>query len=465
MKNTLYKIVLSVTAGLLLQSCFTAKDYKRPSVKAENLYRTEVVAQDSTSLADTKWDKLFTDPQLQEHIKTGLKNNFDARVALQNIATADAYLKQGKAGFFPTLSGTASWQHQELAKNSQFGAFFNGSLDTYLLTANLSWEADIWGKIRSNKRAYNATYLQTIAANQAIKTTIIANVANMYYQLLALDEQLKVAENTLQNRVESIETIKALMDAGSANEVAVKQTEAQKYATEITIADLKNSITLTENSLSLLLGEAPHKIARGTFSAQVVNPEIKLGYSASLLKNRPDVISAEYGLINAFELTNVARSAFYPSLTITAQGGLQSIDLKTWFSANSLFATVLTGLTQPIFNQRQIRTRYEAAKATQEAAYVKFEQSVVTASREVSDALANYKNAEEKIGLYEKQTDALKKAADYSDELLNYGMVNYLEVLTAKNNALSSELSLIDMKYKKLSATITLYKALGGGWK
>jgi outer membrane protein TolC len=186
------------------------------------------------------------------------------------------------------------------------------------------------------------------------------------------------------------------MDAGSANEVAVKQTEAQKYATEITIADLKNSITLTENSLSLLLGEAPHKIERGTFSAQVVNPEIKLGYSASLLKNRPDVISAEYGLINAFELTNVACSAFYPSLTITAQGGLQSIDLKTWFSANSLFATVLTGLTQPIFNQRQIRTRYEAAKATQEAAYVKFEQSVVTASREVSDALANYKNAEEK---------------------------------------------------------------------
>ncbi len=192
---------------------------------------------------------------------------------------------------------------------------------------------------------------------------------------------------------------------------------------------------------------------------------MKLGYSASLLKNRPDVISAEYGLVNAFELTNVARSAFYPSLTITAQGGLQSVDLKTWFSTNSLFATILTGLTQPIFNQRQIRTKYEAAKASQEIAYVKFEQSIVTASREVSDALANYKNAEEKIGLYEQQTDALKKAADYSDELLNYGMVNYLEVLTAKANALNSELSLIDMKYKKLSATITLYKALGGGWK
>nr|WP_322623279.1 TolC family protein [uncultured Flavobacterium sp.] len=465
MKNKVYKIVLVATVGVMLQSCFTAKDYKRPNVKAENLYRTEAVAQDSTSLADIKWDKMFTDPILQEHIKKGLQNNFDTRIAIQNIVSSEAYLKQGKATFFPTLSGTGSWQHQQLAKNSQFGSFFSGSIDTYLLTANLSWEADIWGKIRSNKRAYNATYLQTIAANQTIKTTIIANVASMYYQLLALDEQLKVAENTLQNRVESIETIKALMNAGSANEVAVKQTEAQKYATEITIADLKNSITLTENGLSLLLGEAPHKIERSTFAAQQVNPEMKLGYSASLLKNRPDVISAEYGLVNAFELTNVARSAFYPSLTITAQGGLQSVDLKTWFSTNSLFATILTGLTQPIFNQRQIRTKYEAAKASQEIAYVKFEQSIVTASREVSDALANYKNAEEKIGLYEQQTDALKKAADYSDELLNYGMVNYLEVLTAKANALNSELSLIDMKYKKLSATITLYKALGGGWK
>ncbi|MFP5439274.1 MAG: efflux transporter outer membrane subunit [Bacteroidia bacterium] len=465
MKNKIYKIVLVAAAGVMLQSCFTAKHYARPNVKAENLYRTEAVAQDSTSLADIKWDKMFTDPILQEHIKKGLQNNFDARVAIQNIVSSEAYLKQGKAGFFPTLSGTGSWQHQQLAKNSQFGSFFSGSIDTYLLTANLSWEADIWGKIRSNKRAYNATYLQTIAANQTIKTTVIANVASMYYQLLALDEQLKVAENTLVNRNESIETIKALMNAGSANEVAVKQTEAQKYATEITIADLKNSITLTENGLSLLLGEAPHKIERSTFAAQQVNPELKLGYSASLLKNRPDIISAEYGLVNAFELTNVARSAFYPSLTITAQGGLQSVDLKTWFSTNSLFATILTGLTQPIFNQRQIRTKYEASKATQEIAYVNFEKSIITASREVSDALANYKNAEEKIGLYEKQTDALKNAADYSDELLNYGMVNYLEVLTAKANALNSELNLIDMKYRKLSATITLYKALGGGWK
>jgi outer membrane protein, multidrug efflux system len=466
MKSIVYKITVLAAAGFMAQSCFVAKDYKRPAdVKAENLYRTEVVAQDSASLADVSWDKLFTDPILQQHIQKGLQNNFDLRIAMQNIASAQAYLKQGKAAYFPTLSGTASWQHQELAKNSQFGSFFNGSLDTYLLTANLSWEADIWGKIRSNKRAYNASYLQTIAAQQTVKTTVIANIAAMYYQLLALDEQLKVAESTLENRIESVEVIRSLKDAGSTNEVGVKQTEAQRYATELIIQDLKVNITLMENSLCLLMGEAPHKLERSNFAAQTLNPEIKLGYSASLLKNRPDVISAEYGLINAFELTNVARSAFYPSLTITGQGGLQSIDLKTWFSTNSIFASVLTGLTQPIFNGRQIRTRYEAAQAAQEQAYIQFEQSLVTASREVSDALANYNNETKKIEIRTQQVDALKKAATYSDELLEYGLVNYLEVLTAKDNALSSELDLINNKYLQYAAVIELYRALGGGWK
>ena len=466
MKSNIYKITALVVVGFIAQSCFVAKNYERPAdVKAENLYRTEVAAQDSASLADVTWDKLFTDPVLQGHIKKGLQNNFDIRIALQNIISAEAYLKQGKAAYFPTVSGTASWQHQELAKNSQFGALFNGGIDTYLLTANLTWEADIWGKIRSNKRAYNAAFLQTIAANQAVKTTVITNIASMYYQLLALDEQLKIADSTLVNRVESVDVIRALKDAGSVNEVGVKQTEAQRYATELIIEDLKNNITLVENSLCLLMGEAPHKIERTTFSEQQIDSEIKLGYSASLLKNRPDVIAAEYGLINAFELTNVARSAFYPSLTVTAQGGLQSVDLKTWFSTNSLFASVLTGLTQPIFNGRQIRTRHEVAKATQEQAYVRFEQSIVTASQEVSNALANYTNETKKLDIRTRQADALTKAADYSDELLEYGLVNYLEVLTAKDNALNSQLNLIDNKYQQFAAIIELYRALGGGWK
>ncbi|MBA9073191.1 NodT family efflux transporter outer membrane factor (OMF) lipoprotein [Flavobacterium gossypii] len=466
MKNKIYKISLLVLAAVVMQSCFVAKKYDRPEMKTEDLYRTEVVSTDSTSLANVSWDKVFTDPILQGHIKKGLQNNLDIRIAMQNIVAAEATMKQGKAGYFPTLSGNADWTHQQLSKNSQLGSFLQDrSTDQYQLTGTLSWEADIWGKIRSNKRAANAAYLQTIAANQAVKTQLIANIASTYYQLLSMDAQIKVAEQTLINRNESIETILALKDAGNVNEVGVKQTEAQKYATEIIIADLKNNVIILENALSILLGESPRKIERSTLEDQAMQPEITLGVPATLLRNRPDVIAAEYNLISTFEQTNVARSNFYPTFKVTATGGFQSIDLQQWFSANSFFANVVTGLTQPIFNQRQIKTRFEVAKANQEKAYLQFEQSLLTAGREVSDALAQYNNETAKITIREKQVDALKKAADYSDELLTYGLVNYLEVLTAKDNALNTELNLIDNKYKQYNAIIQLYRALGGGWQ
>lgn len=465
-----YRIAVIAVAGVLLQSCFAAKEYKRPDIKAENLYRTEVVSQDTVSMADISWEKMFTDPVLQGYIKKGLQNNYDIRNAIQNVVAAEANLKQGKAGYFPTLSLGADWTHIEQSKNSQIGRIVSqtgGStnLDQYQLLGNFSWEADIWGKIRSNKRAVSASYMQTIAANQLVKTQVITSIASYYYQLLSLDAQLKVAEQTLINRNESVETILSLKDAGNVNEVGVKQTEAQKYATELIIEDTKNNIILVENSLNLLLGEPAKKLERGTFEAQNLNPQLQLGVSAQLLRNRPDVVAAEYGFINAFELTNVARSNFYPSFKITATGGLQSIELSDWINTNSLFANIVTGLTQPLFNGRQIRTRYEVAKAQNEQALVKFEQALMTASKEVSDALATYNNETKKLTIREKQADALTKAADYSDELLDYGLVNYLEVLTAKDNALNTQLNLIDNKYRQYVAVINLYKALGGGWR
>ena len=465
-----YRAIALTAAGILLQSCFAAKEYRKPDIKAENLYRTEVVSQDTVSMADVSWDKMFTDPILQGHIKKGLQYNYDIRFAMQNIVAAEANLKQGKAGYFPTLSLGADWTHTEQSKNSQIGRIVSqtgGStnLDQYQLLGNFAWEADIWGKIRSNKRALNASYLQTIAANQLIKTQVITNIAQMYYQLLSLDAQLKVAEQTLTNRNESVETIIALKDAGSVNEVGVKQTEAQKYATELIIEDTKNNIILVENSLSLLLGEPARKIERGTLDAQNFNPAIQTGVSTQLLRNRPDVVAAEFGFVNAFELTNVARSNFYPQFRITATGGFQSIDLKDWINTNSLFANIVTGLTQPLFNGRQIRTRYEVAKSQNEQALVRFEQALTTASKEVSDALANYNNETKKLTIRANQAEALTKAADYSDELLDYGLVNYLEVLTAKDNALNSQLNLIDNKYRQYLAIINLYKALGGGWR
>jgi multidrug efflux system outer membrane protein len=466
MKNKIYKVALLGLTATVMQSCFVAKDYKRPELKTADLYRNEVVSTDTTSLANVSWDKIFTDPLLQGYISKGLQNNLDIRIAMQNIVAAQATMKQGKAGYFPSLSVGTDWTHQELSKNSQFGAFLEDrSTNQYQLSGNLSWEADIWGKIRSNKRATNAAYLQTTAANQAIKTQLIANIATVYYQLLSIDAQIKVAEETLINRNQSVETIQALKKAGNVTEVGVKQTEAQKYATEIIIADLKNTIIILENTMSTLLAEPSAKIERSTFESQTMQPAITLGVPASLLRNRPDVIAAEYNLITNFEMTNVAKSGFYPSLRVTATGGLQSIDLKEWFSANSIFANIITGLTQPIFNQRQVRTKFEIAKANQEKAYLQFEQSLLTAGKEVSDALAQYNNETYKITIREKQVDALKKAANYSDELLTYGMANYLEVLISKNDALNAELSLVDNKYQQYKAVIQLYKALGGGWQ
>ncbi|WP_445711820.1 TolC family protein [Flavobacterium sp.] len=461
-KQNIIKGSLLVLTMVVVQSCFVAKNYEKPQIDTENLYRTEQIA-DSTSLAMMSWDKLFTDEQLQAYINEAIQNNLDMKIALQNMAAAEATLKQSKAGYLPSINTTATLTHQELSKNSQFGRIFNGSIDQYDFSAKLSWEADIWGKIRSTKRASAAKYLESTVAKQAIQTELVANLASLYYQILAIDEQIKVVTTTLENRNASVEVIKALKDAGSVNEVAVQQTEAQLYAVQIILEDLNYNVKILENSFNQLLGKPSNNVERGLFENQKIDAEIKTGLPAFLLSQRPDVVAAELNFRNAFELKNVAKSYFYPSLTLNATGGFQSLELKEWFSTNSLFATLIGGIAQPIFNQRQNKTRLEVAKANQQKAYLQFEKSLLVAGKEVSDALANYENETNKLTIREKQVEALKKAADYSDELLQYGMVNYLEVLTAKDNALNTEINYIDNKYKQLNAVITLYKALGGG--
>jgi multidrug efflux system outer membrane protein len=460
-KQSISKGSLLVFTMVVIQSCFVAKDYKKPEVATDNLYRTEQIA-DSTSLAQLSWDKIFTDALLQNHIKEAIQNNLDMKIALQNMAAAEATMKQGKAGYFPTLSGNATWTHQETSENSQFGGLFS-SIDQYELSARLSWEADIWGKIRSNKRAVAAKYLESAVARQAVQTELVANVASIYYQLLAADAQIKVVTSTLENRNTSVEVIKALKEAGNVNEVAVKQTEAQQYSAQIILEDLKFNIKVLENTFNQLLGKAPNTVERSVFENQNIDAEIKTGLPIFLLSKRQDVVAAELNFRNTFELTNLARSSFYPSFTINATGGLQALELKDWFSSKSIFANIITGLAQPIFNQRQNKTRLEVAKANQQKAYLQFEKSLLVAGKEVSDALANYENETNKLVIRKKQVEALKTAADYSDELLQYGLVNYLEVLTAKDNALNTEINYIDNKYKQLNAVINLYKALGGG--
>ena len=462
-KNKIYNLLLIVSIPVLLTSCFSAKEYVRPEVINQDQYFTSTISKDSLSMAQVPWKELFTDPVLQSYIEEALINNIDIRVALQQIIAAEAYFKQGKAGYFPTLNGSAKYTHQENSENSQFGSSFP-SLDSYELAGNLSWEADIWGKIKSNKRAYNASYLQTVAAHKAIKTELIAQISTIYYQLLSIDEQIKITEQTIGNRGKSLETTKALKDAGNITEVGVKQTEAQFYTAQAILIDLKIQERLLENTMSILLGKVPEKINRNTLESQIIRTDLNTGVPSQLLSNRPDLMAAEYKLMRAFELTNVARSNFYPSLTLSASGGFQSLDFDNFLDTNSLFATLVGGITQPIFNGRKIKTQYEVSKTQQEQAKLQFKQAFLVASKEVSDALFTYQSITEKIEVKQKEYDAYNLASEYSNELLNNGYANYLEVLVAQENALNSELNLISIKYNQLKSIVDLYKALGGGW-
>ncbi|WP_413532126.1 efflux transporter outer membrane subunit [Empedobacter brevis] len=466
-KYKIFNITL-IAAGLFaVQSCFVAKDYHRPeAVLNEANFRTDVIAKDSASIATVSWKQIFTDTQLQALINQGLQNNLDIRSALQNIAVAEAYAKQGKAGYLPTLSFGPKYTFTENSLNTQFGALIQKrGQSQYEVSGNLSWEADIWGKIRSNQRASAATYLQTIEAHKAVKTQIVASIANAYYNLLALDEQKRILDKTLINREQSLETTKALKEAGNVTEVAVNQTEAQLFNVKSLLVDVENGIKLNENVMSVLLGTNPQSINRTNIASQRINEKLSVGVPAQLLENRPDIKAAEFGLINAFENVNIANASFYPSLTISATGGVQGIDIDKLFNAQSLFATVIGGLTQPLLQQRKIRTQKEVALANQENALINYKSKILNASKEVSDALYTYDAAVKKAEYKQKEYQLYNQAISYSEELLNYGMANYLEVITARDNGLNAELNVVDAKLSSLSSMVELYRAVGGGWQ
>jgi outer membrane protein, multidrug efflux system len=468
--NFFNKTILAAFMLLTLQSCFVAKDYKRPElVEVQNLYRTDNLPTDSLSMANVSWKMLFTDNYLNQYIEEGLQNNIDIRIAIQQILAADAYLKQGKAEYFPTLNGKANASRTYISKNGQQGAIFSSlgqdHIDQFELTGTLSWEADILGKIKSNKRAFQASYLQSVAAHQAVKTQLVSSIASTYYQLLALDAQLFITKETILARQNTVETIKALKDAGQVTQVAVDGNIAQYNNAKALQVDIETAIFKTENTLSILLGKAPQHFERSSLDSQNIESDLKTGVPATLLSNRPDVMTAEYGLIQSFELTNVARANFYPSLTLTASGGLQSLNIDNLFNTNSLFANLIGGLSQPIFNQRKIKTQYEVAKAQQEQALLNFKQSLLIAGNEVSNALFAYNAETKKFGFRQNEVEALRNAEKNSEELLKNGYANYLDLLTARQSALNAELNVIDSKLQQLLSIVNLYQALGGGWK
>ena len=469
MKNLNIKtIILFISATLILASCGIRKEYERPQeVVNENLFRTDMLPKDSTSLGNLSWKEFFTDPLLQNHIDEALKNNLDIRIALGNISSAEAYLKQSKAAYQPTLSAGPNYTFQTQSLNTQFGQIIGERryVNQFDITANLAWTPDVWGRLKSQEKAQLASFLGTVEAHNTVKSDLVASIASAYYQLLTFDEQKRIINETIGLRKKNLETTKALKEAGTLTEVAVKQSEALVYNAESLLIDIDVQIALLENTISLLKGESSQSVERGVLNTQKNPNSLDLGYPANLLANRPDVRQAEFNLMNAFELTNVARAQFYPTLRITGSGGVQSVDIDHLFSVNSLFASVVAGLTQPILNQRQIRTNYEVAEINRENAYLNFRKSVLNAGKEVSDAIKVYSSQDQFIALKEKELDAYDKSVEFSQELVNYGMANYLEVLNASVSQLNAELNIANAQYSKLNAGVELYRALGGGWK
>ena len=449
-----------------LQSCFVGKVYQRPEVATDSLYRMDTtLSADSTSMADLPWEELFTDTVLQGYIHRAISNNLDIRTAIENIRVAEAYLKQGKAGNLPTLNAQGNYTLLKPSEYGQYAGLDKDVLNQFDLTATLSWEADIWGRIRSQKRALQDQYLQSVAAQKAVQTRLVASVASLYYQLLSLDKQAQIATTSIADRKNSLRVNKALKEGGKVTAVAIKQAEAQVYSAQLILVDLKKNIQLLESAFSLLLGDPPHAIARTELDQQAIPVPLETGVPSLLLENRPDIMAAEYSLMNAFELTNVAKAQFYPSLTLTASAGLQSTELDHWFSTSALFSSVAAGLFQPILNGRKIRTQYEVALSQKEIALLDYKQALLGAGQEVSDAMKNYQSATTSIAIQKKQVAALQLATEYSQKLLNNGLANYLEVLTARQQALSAQLQLVDSHYQQLHAIVTLYQALGGGWQ
>jgi NodT family efflux transporter outer membrane factor (OMF) lipoprotein len=456
-KNSI--LVVAIAGGLI--SCNTAQYFQRETVDADGVYGLE--STDTTNLANMPWQELFTDPLLKVYIQEGLYNNPDLQIATQRVIEAEAYFSQSKAVLLPGINAKAMSNYTRNSENLNP----NGSRETgsYQLGVEAAWEVDLWGKLNSAKRAAYANLLATDAGRKAVQTRLIANIATAYYNLSALDAKLFITKQTIQNDIDLVETVKVLKESGRVTSAAIVQSEAALYAAEVTIPDIEQQIRETQNAFCLLLGRTPQEIQRNPLSSPLVASLLKTGVPVQLLDNRPDVMQAEYDVMSAFEMTNNARAYFYPSLTLTASTGFASGALDNLLDPASFAANVMGSLTAPIFNKKANVTRLKVSKAQQEEALHNLRYMLLNAGQEVNNALSLYNTAERKIDLRKQQITSLEKSVEYTRELLNYGSASYIEVLNAQQSLLGAQLSKVNDHLQQLNAVVSLYRALGGGWK
>jgi len=472
MKNYITKIVMIAILITTIISCKVSKDIETPKDAFPENFRSASVSKDTTSIGDVEWKNFYTEKDIIQLIDSAVARNNDLQIAVKNIEIAQYRFTQSKWGNVPQVNLNVSASTSNPSDNSFTGknlgqALGQNHIDDYSAGATLSWEADIWGKIKNQKKGAYASYLQSEEVKKALQTTIVANVSKGYYNLLMLDAQLEIARQNFKLNDSTTNIIKLKYDAGQVTTLAIQQSEAQKLVSAQLIPQLEQNVAIQENALSVLTGAFPNSKTR---SIRLATLEVKnnnaIGIPSSLVSRRPDVKSAELALKAANANVGITKADLYPALRITAQGGVNSFETSNWFNIPaSLFGTVAGGLTQPLLNNKKVRTQYNIAVAEREKAVLSFRQSVLVAVSEVSDALVKVEKLQQQESFLKERVKTLQQAIKNANLLFKNGMAEYLEVLSAQANLLQSELELANIKREQLSANTDLYRALGGGWK
>ena len=469
MKTTINSAFVSLL--LLLSGCSITKDITNP-IKDVPINFRNITATDTNSIGKLPVKDFFGTPAIQQLIDSALVRNFDLQIAIKNIDAAELILKRAKLGNLPQLNLQVTANSSRPSDNSINGLSTSQFLKTthiedYNANLALSWEADIWGKISRQKDAAYAGYLQSAEAKKAVQTRIVTQVASGFYRLLMLDAQLAVAKRNVELNENTLKMIKMQFDAGQVTSLAIQQAEAQQLRAAQLIPQLTQEISIQENALSELTGKYPSAIERSTTLAELTVPEqLATGVPATMLSIRPDVKNMELGLRIANAKVGVANAKLYPSLTISASGGLNSFQASNWFNIPaSLFGVVGGGITQSIFQRKELKTQFELAKVEREQSVLMFRQSVIAAVVEVANEQAKIENLKNEYAIAQNRVKTLQLAVKNSDLLFKSGMANYLEVITAQGNLLQGELDLTSLKTAQLNASLGLYRALGGGWQ
>lgn len=453
MKNIIYMVICAAA----FSSCSIYRNYERPEdLPVDSLYRVDTASmEDSVSLGDISWEDLFTDPKLQDLIRLGLENNTDMQVAYLRVEQAKAQLTASKLSFLPSLnfnpSGTVS---------SIDGA---KATKTYELPVQASWEIDLFGNLRNAKKNTQATLLQNEAYAQAVHSELIASIANHYYSLLMLDEQVRISGVTLDTWRDQVRTIEARYKVGEENENAVTQARAGLYDVEVTYNTLVQQQREVENSLCTMLGMTSRTIDRTSLEIQSMPENVSTGVPLRLLSQRPDVVQAEMSLAAAYYSTNQARSAFYPNLTLSGSAGWTNSLGQVVTNPGGWILSAVASLAQPIFNRGKLISNLKVSKAEEEIARLNYKQALLAAGQEVNDALFAIEIAAKNLDSHQKQCEELKRSLQVSEALYKTGNATYLELITARQSLLNAELNLVSDRFTRLQSVINLYNALGGG--